>query len=133
MKARGAAGNCAWGSFRQPSNPVLRDLTERVVIASKRRQDHAEVTTTTTDIWEIAAASATRVGHPAPFPVELPKRLIEQHTSLGDLVLDPFMGAGTTAVAALRTGRHYLGFDTDAAYIDTAVKRIAAEDQADSC
>ena len=59
--------------------------------------------------------------------MELPKRLIELYTYRGDLVLDPFMGAGTTVVAAVRTGRHYVGFDTDAAYIDTAEKRIAAE------
>ena len=147
VKARGAAGNCAWGSFRGPANPVLRDLTERVVIASKGRLDRArpvaqradeglpfeatapveEFMEATTDIWEIPPVSATRVGHPAPFPVELPKRLIELYAYRGDLVLDPFMGAGTTAVAALRTGRHYVGFDTDAAYIATAGKRIAAE------
>ncbi|MXW61430.1 MAG: site-specific DNA-methyltransferase [Acidimicrobiaceae bacterium] len=147
VKAKGAAGNCAWGSFREPANPVLRDLTERVVIASKGRLDRArpvaqradeglpseatapveEFMEATTDVWEIPPASATRVGHPAPFPVELPKRLIELYTYRGDLVLDPFMGAGTTAVAALRTGRHYVGFDTDAAYIATAEKRITAE------
>lgn len=147
LKARGAAGNCAWGSFRRPTNPVLRDLTERVVIASKGRLDRArpakqreveglpseatapadEFIEATTDVWEIPPASATRVGHPAPFPVELPKRLIELYTYRDDLVLDPFMGAGTTAVAAVRTGRHYVGFDTDADYIATAEQRIAGE------
>ena len=147
VKARGAAGNCAWGSFRGPANPVLRDLTERVVIASKGRLDRArpvaqradedlpseatapveEFMEATTDIWKIPPASATRVGHPAPFPVELPKRLIELYAYRGDLVLDPFMGAGSTAVAALRTDRYYVGFDTDAAYIGTAEKRITAE------
>ena len=148
-KARGATGSCAWGSFQRPGNPVLRDLTERVVIASKGRFDRAvpaaeraekglpsdgsahveEFMEATTDVWEIPPASATRVGHPAPFPVELPKRLIELYTYRGDLVLDPFMGAGTTAVAAARTGRHYVGFDTDAAYIDLAEQRIADERQ----
>lgn len=147
VKAKGAGGNCAWGSFREPANPVLRDLTERVVIASKGRLDRArpakqreaddlpseatvsvdEFMEATTDVWEIRPASATRVGHPAPFPVELPERLIELYTYRGDLVLDPFLGSGTTAVAALRTGRHYVGFDTDADYIVTAEKRIAAE------
>ena len=146
-KARGAAGNCAWGSFQRPSNPVLRDLTERVVIASKGRFDRAvpaaqraalglpsegtapvdEFLEATTDVWEIPAASATRVGHPAPFPVELPQRLINLYTYRGDLVLDPFMGAGTTAVAAVRTGRRYVGFDTDAGYIDLAEERIKSE------
>ncbi len=146
-KARGANGNCAWGSFQRPANPVLRDLTERVVIASKGRFDRAvpaseralrgmpsqgtayvdEFMEATTDVWEIPPESANRVGHPAPFPVELPQRLIDLYTYRGDLVLDPFMGAGTTAVAAVRTGRHYVGFDTDAHYIALAQRRIATE------
>ena len=146
-KARGAGGSCAWGSFQRPGNPVLRDLTERVVIASKGRFDRAvpaaeradrglpsegtayvdEFMEATTDVWEIRAESATRVGHPAPFPVELPQRLIELYTYRDDLVLDPFAGAGTTAVAAVRTGRRYIGFDTDPGYIALAEKRIADE------
>jgi site-specific DNA-methyltransferase (adenine-specific) len=146
-KARGAGGNCAWGSFRSPANPVLRDLTERVVVASKGRFDRAldrrrraaaglphEVTTTadefmeaTLDVWELAPESATRVGHPAPFPVELPQRFIELYTWRDDVVLDPFMGVGTTGVAAVRTGRHYLGYDTDPTYVEASRRRIAAE------
>jgi DNA modification methylase len=146
-KARGAGGNCAWGSFKQPANPVLRDLTERVVIASKGRFDRAlkgparvqlglpsQATTTadefmdaTLDVWELAPESATRVGHPAPFPVELPQRLIELYTYRDDVVLDPFMGSGTTAVAAVRTGRRYLGYDTDDGYARAARERIATE------
>lgn len=146
-KARGAGGNCAWGSFKQPANPVLRDLTERVVIASKGRFDRAvdrkdraaqglpsEATTTadefmdaTLDLWEMAPESATRVGHPAPFPVELPQRLIDLYTYRGDVVLDPFMGSGSTAVAAVRTGRRYLGYDMDEAYAKAARARVAAE------
>jgi len=146
-KARGAGGNCAWGSFKRPANPVLRDLTERVVIASKGRFDRAvkspvrrsldlpwESTVTadefmdaTLDVWELAPESATRVNHPAPFPVELPQRLIDLYTYRGDVVLDPFMGSGTTAVAAVRTGRHYLGYDTDDSYAKAARERVAAE------
>ncbi len=145
IKQRGAAGNCAWGSFQRPGNPVLRDLSERVVLASKGRFDRAldaktrakrdlpsvstmtrdEFMEATTDVWEIPAESATRIGHPAPFPVALPERLIHMHTYEGELVLDPFMGAGSTAVAALRTRRHYVGYDTDAAYIELANERIA--------
>ncbi len=147
QKAKGATGSCAWGSFQQPGNPVLRDLTERVVIASKGRFDRArppaaraeegwpsdgsayvdEFMEATTDVWDIPPASATRVGHPAPFPVELPERLVELYTYRGDLILDPFVGAGTTAVAAVRTGRRYAGFDTDASYIELAERRIANE------
>ena len=146
-KGRAAGGSCAWGSFQQPRNPVLRDVTERVVIAGKGRFDRAltpkqraavglpstasisrdEFLEATTDLWEIAPEKASRVGHPAPFPVALPQRLIELYTYEGDLVLDPFMGSGSTAIAAVRTGRHYIGFDTDDAYIDTAESRVTAE------
>ena len=146
-KGRAAGGSCAWGTFQRPSNPVLRDITERVVIASKGRFDRAltptkraeaglpstatisrdEFMEATTDLWEIGPESATRVGHPAPFPVELPRRLIELYTYEGDLVLDPFMGSGSSAVAAVRTGRHYVGFDTDPDYIEIAERRVAEE------
>jgi site-specific DNA-methyltransferase (adenine-specific) len=137
VKARGAAGSTAWGSFRQPSNPTMRDLSERVVIASKgrfvRSRDAASTVTkdefmeATTDLWELPTESAQRVGHPAPFPVELPRRVIELYTYPGDLVLDPFMGSGSTAVAAARTGRHYVGYDTDAEYVAAAEARVAAD------
>jgi site-specific DNA-methyltransferase (adenine-specific) len=136
-KAVGASGSCAWGSFRSPTNPTLRDLTERVVIASKGRFDRAhggnatigpdEFMDATLDVWDLPAESAKRVGHPAPFPVELPQRLIELYTFAGELVLDPFMGAGSAAVAAVRTGRHFVGYDTDPAYVAAARKRVEAE------
>ncbi len=145
QKAKGAGGSCAWGSYRSPQNPVLRDVTERVIIASKGRFDRAikrplreqrglphqatietdEFLEATIDVWEMPSASATRIGHPAPFPLELPRRLIELYTYEDDLVLDPFMGSGTTAVAAIQTGRHYVGFDTEPAYIELAKLRIA--------
>lgn len=147
QKGKGAGGSCAWGSFQRPGNPVLRDVTERVVIASKGRFDRAvdarrrartglpsegtmavdDFLEATLDIWEMAPESARRVNHPAPFPVELPLRLINLYTYAGDLVLDPFMGAGATAVAAVRSGRHYVGFDTDPSYIAGATERVAAE------
>ena len=81
----------------------------------------------TLDVWEIPAESARRVGHPAPFPVELPERLIHLYTYAGDLVLDPFLGSGTTAVAAVRTGRHYVGYDTDPSYVALAERRVSDE------
>ncbi len=147
QKARGAGGSCAWGSFRSPQNPVLRDVTERVVIASKGRFDRAlsrarretdgrpheptidteEFLEATLDVWEIPSESARKVGHPAPFPVALPRRLIELYTYLDDLVLDPFMGSGTTAVAAIRSGRHFVGFDTEEVYVELARARVAGE------
>ena len=147
VKQRGAAGNCAWGSFQRPANPVLRDLSERIIIASKGRFDRAidpkhraelglpsvgtssrdEFMEATVDVWEIPPERAGRVGHPAPFPVALPERLIHMNTYVGDVVLDPFIGSGSTAVAAMRTGRHYIGYDTDAGYVETARHRLAGE------
>ncbi|MGH9103318.1 MAG: DNA methyltransferase [Acidimicrobiales bacterium] len=149
LKQRGSTGSCAWGSFQRPANPVLRDLTERVVVASKGRFDRAvparqrarhqlpsEGTMTredfmenTLDVWEVPPESASRVGHPAPFPVELPSRLIQLYTYRHDLVLDPFAGSGATAVAALRSDRHYVGYDLDESYLALAERRVAEERQ----
>lgn len=147
VKQRGSSGSCAWGSFQRPANPVLRDLTERVIVASKGRFDRAipvkvragrdlpsessmtrdDFMENTLDVWEIPAESATGVGHPAPFPIELPARLIELYTYRGDLVLDPFAGSGTTAVAAVRAGRHFAGYDLDESYIKVAETRVEDE------
>jgi site-specific DNA-methyltransferase (adenine-specific) len=146
-KGEAASGSCAWGSFRSAANPVLRDVTERVVVASKGRFDRArtvqqrrrlglpheteiapdEFVEATLDVWSIAPESAKRVNHPAPFPVELPQRLIGLYTFRDDLVLDPFMGSGTTLVAALRSGRRYLGYDTDPSYVARAKRRLKEE------
>jgi DNA modification methylase len=143
-KGEGAAGNCAWGSFRKAANPVVRDITERVVIASKGRFDRAqsrpdreraglpsestidadEFMAATLDVWDIPPESARRVSHPAPFPVELPERLIRLYTYSGDLVLDPFMGSGSTLVAAARLDRRYVGYDLDPTYVDIARLRV---------
>lgn len=147
IKAEGASGSCAWGSYGSAANPVLRDVSERIVIASKGRFDRArrrkeraqqqlphedtistrEFLEATLDVWRIQPESAKRVGHPAPFPVELPRRLIELYTYKDDVVLDPFMGSGSTAVAAVRTGRRYVGYDTDPEYVTLAESRIEAE------
>ena len=147
QKSHAAGGSCAWGTYQRPGNPVLRDVSERIVVASKGRFDRAvpaeararaglphegtmtmdEFVDATTDVWDLPSESATRVGHPAPFPVELPRRLIDLYTYRGDLVLDPFMGSGSTAVAAVRTERHYVGFDTDPEYVALAERRVAGE------
>lgn len=149
-KGAGASGNCAWGSYMKASNPGLRDLTERVVLASKGRFDRAvswqkrqerglpwestisrdEFMEATLDVWNINAESARRVGHPAPYPVDLPRRLMELYTYKDDVVLDPFMGSGTTAIAALRTDRRYVGYDIDPAYIELAEERLSSERKA---
>jgi site-specific DNA-methyltransferase (adenine-specific) len=147
QKGKTSSGSCAWGSFAKAANPVLRDITERVVIASKGRFDRAlsaperraqglphrssipndEFVDVTRDVWEIDAESATRVGHPAPFPIELPRRLIDLYTYEGDIVCDPFMGSGSTLVAAARTGRVGVGYDLDPDYVELAQRRVAAE------
>ena len=134
QKGEGASGSCAWGSFRSAANPVLRDITERVIVASKGRFDRArsakqraaeglphestlltdDFMALTLDVWSIPPESARRVGHPAPFPVELPEQLIRLYTYDDDLVLDPFMGSGSALVAAARLGRRYVGYDLDA-------------------
>jgi site-specific DNA-methyltransferase (adenine-specific) len=80
----------------------------------------------TMSVWDILPESARRVGHPAPFPTELPRRLIELYTFEGDLVLDPFLGSGSTAIAAVRTGRHFVGYETDSNYAVLAENRIAS-------
>lgn len=147
LKQRGSSGSCAWGSFRSASNPVLRDTTERLIVASKGRFDRAwtpkqraqrrmahestmtsdEFMEATIDVWEIAPESATRVNHPAPFPVALVERCIDLYSFSGDIVLDPFMGSGTTAVAARQTGRSFVGYEMDPTYIDIARQRIEHE------
>jgi site-specific DNA-methyltransferase (adenine-specific) len=135
QKAQGAGGSCAWGSWQSAKNPTLRDLHEYVLVASKgtyRRMrigedsiERDEFLAATLSVWNIPPASARRVGHPAPFPVDLPRRLIELYTFREDLVLDPFIGAGSTAVAAVQTGRHFVGYDTVREYLDLAAERVA--------
>lgn len=142
----GASGSCAWGSFKSAANPVLRDVSERLIIASKGRFDRAktvqqrkregypfenEITNdefmeATIDVWNIAPESARRVKHPAPFPVGLPERVIDLYTYKDDLVLDPFMGSGTTMVAALRKQRRCVGYDTSPDFVEIARERVAA-------
>ncbi len=134
QKAKSAGGSCAWGSWQSAKNPTLRDIHEYVIVASKgsysriRRGEDTiskeEFLDATVSIWNILPESARRVGHPAPFPVELPRRLIELYTFEGDLVLDPFLGSGTTAVAAVESNRHYVGYELSAEYIDIAQRRI---------
>jgi site-specific DNA-methyltransferase (adenine-specific) len=135
-KAKGAGGNCAWGSWRSPANPVIRDVHEYLLCFSKGRFDRVvngkatitrdEFLEDTISVWEIAPELAKRVGHPAPFPAELPRRFIELYTYKDELVLDPFIGSGSTAVAAAQTGRPWIGYDISEEYAEITRKRVAA-------
>jgi site-specific DNA-methyltransferase (adenine-specific) len=136
-KGAGAGVSMAWGSWQSAANPVLRDVHEYILVFSKgsfsRKKQAAKENTIskeqfmewTKSVWTMSPESAKKVGHPAPFPVELPFRLIQLYTFSGDTVLDPFMGSGTTAVAALQAGRKYVGYETDPAYVKLAEERIA--------
>ena len=135
---KGGSGSpsTAWGSWRSARNPTLRDVHEYILIFSKgsyslpdrgRRStiSRDEFLEFTKSVWAFPAEPARRVGHPAPFPVELPYRLIQLYTFEGDVVLDPFIGSGQTALAARRSGRHFVGYDTSEEYIRLARKRLA--------
>lgn len=134
-KGAGAGVSMAWGSWQSASNPVLRDTHEYILVFCKgafRRNGRDKESTIgreqfmewTKSVWSMNPESARRVQHPAPFPVELPYRLIQLYTFRGDVVLDPFMGSGTTAVAALQTGRRFVGYDTSQEYVDRALIRL---------
>ncbi|MFN2150428.1 MAG: DNA-methyltransferase [Anaerolineales bacterium] len=134
-KGSSAGSSTAWGSWLSASNPTLRDVHEYILVFSKgqfKRQKNGGASTIARDdfleltksVWQFPTESATRVGHPAPFPVELPRRLIELYTFEGDVVLDPFMGSGTTALAAREAGRHYVGYEVDESYAQLALQRL---------
>ena len=134
-KGAGAGVSTAWGSWCSPSNPTLRDTHEYIVIFSKgkfsRERKAREGTISkeeflefTKSIWTFAPESAKKVGHPAPFPVVLPYRCMQLYTFKGEVVLDPFSGVGTTAIAAIQSGRHFICFDNDPDYVEQARNRI---------
>jgi site-specific DNA-methyltransferase (adenine-specific) len=134
-KAASASPSTAWGSWQSAANPILRDIHEYILIFSKgdykREKGKKEDTISkeqfmewTKSIWTMNAESARRVGHPAPFPEELPYRLIQLYSFKGDVILDPFMGSGTTAVAAIKSERKFVGYDISEEYIQLAKRRL---------
>jgi len=135
-KGSSASPSTAWGSWRSASNATLRDVHEYILVFSKQRfkRDNPssressigrdEFLEFTKSLWTFPAEPARKVGHPAPFPVELPRRLIELYTFRDEVVLDPFMGSGQTALAALQADRHYIGYEISAEYVDLADRRI---------
>ncbi len=136
-KGASASTSTAWGSWQSASNPTLRDTHEYILVFSKGsfrrdRLDGRKNTITreqflefTKSVWSFGAESAKKIGHPAPFPIELPYRLIQLYTFEGEVVLDPFMGSGQTALAALKAGRHYEGYETNPEYLALANHRVS--------
>jgi DNA modification methylase len=135
-KGSSAGSSTAWGSWLSPTNPALRDVHEYILVFSKgvfRRENTNDRKSTisrdeflefTKSVWTFPSESAVRIGHPAPFPVELPYRLIQLYTFQGEVVLDPFMGSGQTAMAAMKTDRSYIGYEIDEEYVKLAERRI---------
>lgn len=135
-KAAGSGPSTAWGSWQSAANPTLRDVHEYILVFSKESFNRPklpgkestisrdEFLEFTKSVWTFPAESAQRVGHPAPFPVELPYRLIQLYTFKDEVVLDPFCGSGSTCIAALKAGRHYVGYDIKDEYVRLAEKRI---------
>jgi site-specific DNA-methyltransferase (adenine-specific) len=134
-KASSAGSSTAWGTWLSAKNPVLRDVHEYILIFSKETFSRGgepkdstierdDFLSWTKSVWTFPSESARRIGHPAPFPVELPKRLIQLYTFEGDVVLDPFCGSGTTCIAAIESGRHYVGYEINSSYTQLANERI---------
>lgn len=139
-KAASASPSTAWGSWQSAVNPILRDIHEYILIFSKgsykrertkeelnKKEDtitKEEFMEWTKSIWTMKAESARKIGHPAPFPEELPRRLIKLFSFTGDIVLDPFMGSGTTAISSLKEKRNFTGYEINENYIKLTNKRI---------
>jgi site-specific DNA-methyltransferase (adenine-specific) len=135
-KAASASPSTAWGSWKSASNPTLRDVHEYILIFSKggfkrqKSQDRENTISTeeflefTKSVWTFPAEPACKIGHPAPFPIELPYRLIQLYSFREDVVLDPFMGSGQTAIAAHNADRHYIGYELNSEYVNLANARI---------
>lgn len=140
-KSSSASPSTAWGSWMSAANPTLRDIHEYILIFSKdtfgRKNPENRITTIIKDeflqytksVWTFPAESARRIGHPAPFPVELPRRLIELYTYANDIILDPFMGSGSTGIAALRTGRRYVGYEISEEYVALSHQRLVQSER----
>lgn len=147
-KEASAGGSCAWGSWQSASNPSLRDVHEYIILGIKAKnttdvriplepmpefsqkvegkQIKVNIDELLTNIWSFPTESAKRVNHPAPFPVELPLRLIKLFSRTNDIILDPFIGSGSVAIAALVTQRHFVGYEIGPEYIQIAHERIEA-------
>ena len=135
-KGPSGSPSTAWGTWLSAKNPTLRDIHEYILVFSKgtfsrdtlykkkntiSSQEFLELSKS---VWTFSAEQARKVGHPAPFPVELPYRLIQLYTFEEDIILDPFIGSGQAAIAAIKTKRHYVGYDIDKTFVELAERRI---------
>ena len=128
-------GNTAWGSWLSPSNPYCRSFSEFIIVAHKEEDtlQHKGETDLTKDeflrwtknVWFFPSEQNRK--HPAPYPLELPTRCIKLYSYIGDLVIDPFMGSGTTAESCLRLNRRYIGFEISKSYCENMKYRTAQQ------
>jgi site-specific DNA-methyltransferase (adenine-specific) len=134
-KASSGSPSTAWGSWLSAKNPTLRDIHEYILVFSKGMFSRGNLKRNSTiskeefleftkSVWTFAAEPATKIGHPAPFPVELPYRLIQLYTFEEEVVLDPFIGSGQAAIAAIKSNRHYVGYEINGEYVKLAERRI---------
>src|SRR3989344_4450389 len=127
----------AWGSWLSASAPYVIAPVELILILYKNQwkkidKKQSDITKEefiawTNGLWSFNGESKKRVGHPAPFPIELPKRCIKLFSYVGDVILDPFMGSGSTLIAAIINNRNSIGIDIDKEYCELAKKRIINE------
>ena len=132
----------AWGSWLSASAPYVIAPVEVILILYKKDWkktggskksdiDRKEFMDWTNGVWTFMGESKKRIGHPAPFPVELPRRCIKLFTFVGDTVLDPFLGSGSTLVASFLTGRNGIGVEIDKNYCELAKDRLTKEAKID--
>lgn len=125
----------AWGSWKSPSCPNIINPLEVIIVYSKndrKKGGNKEFIDITREefieyslgVWNFGSESAKRIGHPAPYPIELPHRCMKIFSYQNDIILDPFMGSGSTAVAAVKNKRKFIGFEISSKYIEIANKRL---------
>jgi site-specific DNA-methyltransferase (adenine-specific) len=132
---RNVTRRTAWGSWKSPVFPCINNPLECILVYCRYTPRHLgnkediditrdEFIEYTMGVWDMQPAKKSKVGHPAPFPEELPYRCMKLFSYKNDLVLDPFMGSGTTAIVAKKLGRNYIGFDISPEYCKLANERI---------
>lgn len=125
----------AWGSWMSASAPYVIAPVELIVVLYKKNWKklsgskvsdvgRQEFMDWTNGLWSFNGESKKKIGHPAPFPIELPRRCVKLFSYVDDVVLDPFCGSGTTLIAAASNNRKGIGIDVDKKYCDLAQKRI---------